>query len=763
MYGKITLVVSVLSFVGMVSVTVAAELHVPCDWPTIQAGIDAAEEGDHVVIAPGTYTGCGNRDLDFCGKAITVRSEFPNYPNMVVIDCQGTEAEPHRGFRFHCGETPDSLLSGLTITGGYAPDEEVEGEIVSAGGGIFCDNSSPTITKCTITDNLARTAGWLDSYGGGVCSVGGCLHLNACTISGNVVEGGEGIGRGRGAGVYCEGQGTIVACSLTENVATGYEYVATGLGGGIFCSGNTLIMDCNVVNNDATNGYTNEAGYGGGIHCEGDTTVTNCRIAGNYAVNGNATWGGGGGVYCAGHTTITDCRIVDNSTGDLGGGIHANDNTVVARCDVRGNYAMGSETGAGGGGGIYNAASVKDSTVAANSSDIFGGGVMDCSCITGCTVVGNEAYMFAGLCGSSGPITNCVVWGNVAGYGPDQVSEGSVLVYCCIQDCNSYCADPNYHNIGEDPLFVDADGPDDDPSTWEDNDFRLSPDSPCINAGDNVAIAPTGDTTWAPGEPNAIVVVDASMYKTGDEITCGGDCVLRTVTAVDVSTGRVTFDDPLDAPSEPNVGVENYGPGDLYGGDRIMAGQVDIGAHEAFCCYGDINRDGDVNICDLMLVIKIAQGYGVSRLQRFAADVDGNTCIGTSDIDLVAEYILEMIASFPVERMCGDRNVVPDCGRSLELTVWNQDMGTVTVEPDHRCYEPNTVVTLTAHPNDGATFGGWFGDVWPQEANHNPITITMKADREIVATFYRCGSFSPPLLAVLFGVVGVFVMARRRR
>ena len=45
------------------------------DFSTIQEAIDAAVDGDAVLVAPGTYTGDGNRDIDFKGKAITVRSE----------------------------------------------------------------------------------------------------------------------------------------------------------------------------------------------------------------------------------------------------------------------------------------------------------------------------------------------------------------------------------------------------------------------------------------------------------------------------------------------------------------------------------------------------------------------------------------------------------------------------------------------------------------------------------------------------------------
>jgi uncharacterized repeat protein (TIGR01451 family) len=90
----------------------------------IQKAINAASDDDTVIVLPGTYTGTGNRDIDFNGKTITVRSSNPDDPNIVastIIDCQGTEAEPHRAFYFHTGEDQASVVHGLTIINGYAP------------------------------------------------------------------------------------------------------------------------------------------------------------------------------------------------------------------------------------------------------------------------------------------------------------------------------------------------------------------------------------------------------------------------------------------------------------------------------------------------------------------------------------------------------------------------------------------------------------------------------------------------------------------
>jgi len=130
------------------TVHVAAALVVPVAYPTIQAAIDAAKNGDVVVVLPGIY----HENINFLGKAITVQSTDPSNPDVVdatTIDGQDIDRSI---VRFTNNETATSVLSGLTIKGGHKYDAHV-------GGGIYVREASPTIRNNHIRNQSAFFAG----------------------------------------------------------------------------------------------------------------------------------------------------------------------------------------------------------------------------------------------------------------------------------------------------------------------------------------------------------------------------------------------------------------------------------------------------------------------------------------------------------------------------------------------------------------------------------------------------------------------------
>ena len=255
----------------------------------VQKGVNAAANGDTVIVRDGTYTGSGNRDIDFAGKRIAVRSAAG--AQHCVINCGGTPAEPHRAFHFHSGESAGAVVDGFTITGGYASGETPSDWAAASGGAILCSAASPTIVNNVFT---ACTA----SYLGGAIA---CIDSAAPLITDNVVSGQNSAGAGGGICCWSRSAPTIVRNRITDNSA----YVV-----------------------------------GGGIHVDEKSApvITNNVVAGN-----RVTWMNGGGIGCWGRSaaTIINNTITDNEAAGLGGGLDVIDSTVTMKnCIVWSNAAQ---------------------------------------------------------------------------------------------------------------------------------------------------------------------------------------------------------------------------------------------------------------------------------------------------------------------------------------------------------------------------------------------------------------------------------------
>jgi hypothetical protein len=271
-------VATLICLVLMASVAHGAIIHVPGDQPTIQAGIDAAVDGDTVLVADGTWTSEGNKDLDFKGKAITVTSE--NGAENCIIDCEGSG----RGFYFHSEEDADSVVDSFTITNGYA----------DYGGGVYCYNSSPMITNNIITNNSS------DYHGGGIA-----CFTSSPTITNNILSGNS--TPDRGGAIYCVDYSapTIMNNTLSMNSAD--------VGGGIDCR---TYSNATITNNILNGNFASSSC--GGISClDSNPKITNNILTKNLA----SLYVGGIGCTNNSSPTIINNTISENLAGINGGGI----------------------------------------------------------------------------------------------------------------------------------------------------------------------------------------------------------------------------------------------------------------------------------------------------------------------------------------------------------------------------------------------------------------------------------------------------------
>ena len=156
--------------------------NVPADYRTIMAGIEAAEDGDTVLVARGNY----RENINFGGKQITVASNYLLTLESDDIYQTILFGDESSVVRFDHNEGEDSRLIGFTLTGGTGtPDLDN----VLGGGGVHCLRASPTLAHLIITACTAR-------YGAGIFLQHSSAIVSDCVIIDNESD------RGGGA-IYC--------------------------------------------------------------------------------------------------------------------------------------------------------------------------------------------------------------------------------------------------------------------------------------------------------------------------------------------------------------------------------------------------------------------------------------------------------------------------------------------------------------------------------------------------------------------------------
>jgi len=239
----------------------ASVIRVPADEPSIQDGVSAAGSGDTVLVYPGTYSGPDNRDVDFGGLDIVLRSL--GGAEVTVVDCE----HEGRALHLHGGEGRSAIVQGLTFTNG-----EME-----RGGAVLCEGSSPTFRECVIEGNRGTLEG------AGIACYGAAPLVDDCYFAGNSSE----------IALYgCAGGLLAADGSSVELMDTVFFGNGSDMGGALAArGGSTVALSRCLV-------FGNGADSGGALACLGGSNIAveHCTISDNISVAGT-------GIFCDGSSS----------------------------------------------------------------------------------------------------------------------------------------------------------------------------------------------------------------------------------------------------------------------------------------------------------------------------------------------------------------------------------------------------------------------------------------------------------------------------
>jgi predicted outer membrane repeat protein len=425
---------------------------------TIEEAISAANDGDVIVLTEANYSKEGNTNLDFDGKAITLRSESGD-PNKCRIDCGG------RSFvTFQNKEGSKTVLEGITVFKGGALDDKDESQ--ADHGAVHCSESSPVIKNCIFKSCTARAIYttsnshavihgciFKDNTSGAIFNMASAPEIVGCSFISNKAASGGAIYNKEKA------KAIIYRCIFRKNEAT-------RLGGAIYNIGGSYTLIDGVepgkyaFEHNKTDPNESKA-HGGAIYNENsDLLIRFYTFTDNNAPGSDSQ---GGGVYCKGTSSlgVYNCKFMANKAEGGGGAIGTSDAGVIPLKIVNTVFSTNeSESGHGGGllVGSKTKAEVLNCTFHANESGQAtggGGGIYNTNKLT----VYNSIFM-----DNNSP--------SDPNDGSDQVGEGASVIqtivgFSCISSgtvIQKGAADYLDRNDNKfaDPMFVSKDKEDDD-------------------------------------------------------------------------------------------------------------------------------------------------------------------------------------------------------------------------------------------------------------------------------------------------------------
>jgi len=424
--------------------------------------------------------------------------------------------------------TGATVVDGFTITSGTTSDESITCRQF-AGGGMYIEDASPTVSNCRFLANDGQ-------FGGAVYVEVGSPEFSDCLFEGNRADVGSAFGTGN-----------LRSLSLLGSETFGRRDVFERGGGPFFDDGgDPTLRGCSFIDNVS---FTS----GGAVWIQGGAPrLVDCLFVGNRATTGGAVRAEGA------DATFVNCEFYGNRSSRKGGAIHIQYESVVA---IVNSVFSANEGGADGGAitsdGLGVELAVYNSTLAGNRTTGRGGGIFADAAATTFLV-------------------NSILWDNEDNQGGGEgsqffLSAGPRKVdYSCIEGWSGNWGGTG--NIGEDPLFANPPGGDELLGTADDN-LRLLPSSPCVDAGSNDDLP--SDVT----DVDADADVDESL-----PIDCDGNARRFDVLEAE--------DTGLGAP--PVVDMGAFESGDCNGNG--VRDEVDLLTGYSADCNGNLSADE----CDIL-------------------------------------------------------------------------------------------------------------------------------------------------------------------
>ena len=357
------------------------------------------------------------------------------------------------------GTRRNTIIDGFTITGGHASGFSPQW----SGGGMHNGPGSwPTVRRCTFYRNWAE-------YGAGLYNDRAKSSIEQCKFIENSVE-------DDGGAIYNDFRSPS---TISQTLFRGNR--ADHAGGAVYNElSDARLTDCQFSENSSSL-------YGGAMYNDGgQPRLFRCDFESN-----DSTWGGAIHETGGSAARIIQCVFRANSARN-GGAIDCNQ----ARPDIAGSWFVDNVAQSGGAIEVINRgrANVFNSVLSGNKAKVRGGAIYNAGTgylvVTNSTLTANYAWLDSGGLFNAGTakVNNSILWGNTT-QGPvneeaQMMTSGPIdLRASCIQGLHTWTGDGN---IGSNPLFANARGADGTAGTLDD-DLRLRPGSPCVDAGDTCA------------------------------------------------------------------------------------------------------------------------------------------------------------------------------------------------------------------------------------------------------------------------------------